>query len=578
MFRWILAAALAACCCATASAQTPPADATDAVAYVNHARNLAQEALKPGTPPEQLRQAAAELERLRTLLDRQPYRDFSGGNMQLYAERLNIDIARAEIDVRLGDQDGALRALEASTGVALIPNVADMLARLPELAPLRAEPRFQAVLARHRQGAIMSHKGFASPYAETLTREQRIAGLSLFWSEVRHDFANVDLAPRLDWDAVYLDYLSRVEQADTTAAYYAVLMRLAPLLHDGHTNIYPPRELVSHFYAGTALQTALVEDAVVVTAVHDAQLARRVRPGDRIVAIDGIDAKAYAEQHVRPLVSSATEQDRNVRMYDYQLLHGDSKVPVALTLADAAGRSYTLSVPRAGWTDTPAARFPFKMLSGGIAYLRLDDFESDAGVKAFEAAWPAIRSAKGLILDVRTNGGGSTEFGTAILARLSDRPVQPTGSRVRFENQAFRAQAGDFVAWQLAPSARPAPVLSAERIFKGPVALLIGPKTFSAAEDFTAMFAQARRGALVGAMTAGSTGQPLRIELPGGGWARICVKRDTYEDGSEFVGRGIAPTLAVEPTIAALRTGQDPALQAAQALLLAHPEQYALAH
>ena len=37
--------------------------------------------------------------------------------------------------------------------------------------------------------------------------------------------------------------------------------------------------------------------------------------------------------------------------------------------------------------------------------------------------------------------------------------------------------------------------------------------------------------------------------LPGGGRARICTKRDTYPDGREFVGFGIQPDFKVEQTI-----------------------------
>jgi C-terminal processing protease CtpA/Prc len=217
------------------------------------------------------------------------------------------------------------------------------------------------------------------------------------------------------------------------------------------------------------------------------------------------------------------------------------------------------------------------MLPSGVAYLRLDDFESDGGIKAFEAAWPEIRKARGLLLDVRTNGGGSTNFGTRILARLSNKPIEGTSSRVRFEDQSVRAQAGDMVGWQPLAARSPGRILPADQVYAGPVALLIGARTFSAAEDFGAMFAQAKRGALVGEATGGSTGQPLMLDLPGGGMARICVKRDTYSDGSDFVGRGIRPTLEVRNTIAAVREGKDPVLDAAETLLLAHPESYALA-
>jgi hypothetical protein len=57
------------------------------------------------------------------------------------------------------------------------------------------------------------------------------------------------------------------------------------------------------------------------------------------------------------------------------------------------------------------------------------------------------------------------------------------------------------------------------------------------------------------------------LDLPGGGKARICVKRDTYADGTDFVGQGIRPTVEVKNTVAAVRNGTDPVLLEAQRLL-----------
>ncbi len=73
---------------------------------------------------------------------------------------------------------------------------------------------------------------------------------------------------------------------------------------------------------------------------------------------------------------------------------------------------------------------------------------------------------------------------------------------------------------------------------------------------------------MVGTATAGSTGQPMMFGLPGGGSARICVKRDTYPDGREFVGRGITPHVIVNPTVDDVRAGRDRVLESAAEILL----------
>ena len=97
--------------------------------------------------------------------------------------------------------------------------------------------------------------------------------------------------------------------------------------------------------------------------------------------------------------------------------------------------------------------------------------------------------------------------------------------------------------------------------------MLVGPRTFSAAEDFVVAFESMQRGITVGSTTAGGTGQPLVFALPGGGMARICVKRDVYSDGREFVGRGIRPTIEEAATVDDIRAGRDVVLaRAIQAL------------
>lgn len=104
--------------------------------------------------------------------------------------------------------------------------------------------------------------------------------------------------------------------------------------------------------------------------------------------------------------------------------------------------------------------------------------------------------------------------------------------------------------------------------FNGPVAVLIGPRTISAAEDFAVSFAAVKRGILVGSATAGSSGQPLRFDLPGGGTARVCSAQESFPDGRKFIGTGIAPQIEVELTVADIRAGRDPVIAAAARALL----------
>ena len=52
----------------------------------------------------------------------------------------------------------------------------------------------------------------------------------------------------------------------------------------------------------------------------------------------------------------------------------------------------------------------------------------------------------------------------------------------------------------------------------------------------------------MGANSLAVQGQPYMFDMPGGGSARICTKRDTYPDGREFVG-GVKPDIEVRSTL-----------------------------
>jgi C-terminal processing protease CtpA/Prc len=550
-------------------AQEP--SAMDYYEQVQASRVRAESLIDAGHPDSsRLKQAETILDQALATLAQPHVTALAEGNVYLQGRRYDTLRDLAGVYALQGRKAEALDALEAMQAEAWIPAVAPLLRKDPAFASLRAEPRFRHLLATLDASDRLWHaRALAVPYTPQLSEAERIAGLSLFWSEVKYNFAHFDHVPDLDWDKTYLDFLPQVIAARDTRAYYEVLMRLAPLLRDGHTNIYPPEALEGHFYARPPLRTGLVEGRVLVRAVYSPSLERRgVHVGDEVLAIDGIEVHRYASGKIAPYESSSTPQDAAVRAYDYALLSGDGQQPVRVRLKGAHGLERDLSIGRSGYADVRRPPvFAFRMLPGHIAYLALDHFESDASVKAFEQHLPQIRKARGLVLDVRDNGGGSTRYGEEVLSYLSDRPVPSAQSRELALSPVFRAHGSLLLRWRKPADAGQPFVHSHPRHFDGPVALLVGPRTFSAAEDFAMAFDVMKRGILVGEATAGSTGQPLVFDLPGGGTARICVKRDSYPDGREFVGKGIQPTIVVAPTVADLRAGRDPVLERAVAAL-----------
>lgn len=439
-----------------------------------------------------------------------------------------------------------------------------------DLVSLHNDPQFQELLARltKREALWKDDPAIATHYKPVLTEDEKIAGLSKFWSEARFNFPFFESLPEVDWDRLYMDYLPQVRAARTTADYYRVLMRFAAALRNSHTNVYVPDELRDTFYSKVAFSTQLVEDKVLVTEVYDSALAALgISAGAEIVSIDGQPVREYAESAIAPYISSSTSQDRNIRIYRYFLLRGPREVPVQLTLRDASGQTKSVSVhrycePSSKCTADEPVRF--KMLPGNIAYLAVDEFGDDLGAKTMRDNFASIAQAKGLIVDVRKNGGGNHMNGIAILSMLTDKPFPSVSSRTLDYKPGYRVNGGGAV-WFKVPDWKASP--DPAHYYSKPVVVLTSAITFSAAENFVALFDAMHRGTLVGETTGGSTGDGVEFKLPGGGWARIEMEDVEYPDGRVFEGVGIRPQVTVSPSVSDIRQGKDAALERAIEIL-----------
>jgi C-terminal processing protease CtpA/Prc len=465
-----------------------------------------------------------------------------------------------------GRPEAAFEALSKAVANGMLNR--EHMERDTDLTSLRTDPRWNALLAevdrgREREKRIWGGQAFASPYRDDLPPAEKEAGLARVWAEARSNFANFDLVPELDWDAAFVSWLPKVRATASTADYYRELQAFLALLRDGHTGINLPAELRPRFLSRPPIGTRRIEGKVLVTQVFDEELLEvGVAPGLEILAIDGEPVEAYADRAVRPYQAASTPHDLDIRVYFQELLRGAAGSRVRLRLADAAGTEREVELerwPRERLAEVAPAPplLAIRPLANGILHVELNSFDDAAIVAQWNARWEEIAAARGLILDLRQNGGGNSGNGFAILGTLVDRPFLSSAWRTRLYRPSYRAW-GRAESWHREPPGEwPA---DPARHFAGPVAVLIGARTYSAAEDFAVAFDVANRGWLVGEPTGGSTGQPLFFTLPGGGGARVCTKRDTYPDGREFVGVGVSPDRHVAPTVADTRANRDPAL------------------
>jgi len=513
---------------------------------------------------EQLRTIAADLEAGLQHMRDPLIRDLGEGSRTLRFRRLNLLIDLVKIHARRGDADAAFAAWNQLSMFSWNERMLTYFDADPHVQALRSDPRHAALQARRD---IMRRMGDDSLFASTSEPDQaaRIAGLARVWSVARDGFVWFDQVPGLDWDRRFAEFIPLVAAAEDTEAYYRLLMRFAAELRDGHSNVYPPETLESRFYSRPGLRTTRIDGEVLVDLLDDRlREAGTIAIGDRLLMIDGVDVDEYAATRIAPLQSSSTPQDLDIRTYRYMLLAGPADHPVALTLQRADGERYSTTVERSGFVEAaPSPSVAFELREDGIAVLRVDHFDDDEGIRVLEANLPRLFEARGLVIDLRGNGGGSSHHGWDILTWLSDKALPTPVSHYR-ENTAFDAarDGGTLTIEWRSIASRPY-LNSRDRVFTGPVVMLIDARTFSAAEDTAAVFRLMQRGPIIGEPSGGSTGQPLLFRLPGGGSARICVKRDSYPDGSDFVGVGVLPDEIVRRSRDDVRNGRDPVMERA---------------
>lgn len=415
-------------------------------------------------------------------------------------------------------------------------------------------------------------KNLRKPEDNFISQNDRLSAFVRLWSEVKYNFAFFDQVPELDWDAVLEEYLPKVLKDQTLYEYNRLLQRLVAKLHDGHTSVgfrggFDTNDVC---YDYLPLRVKPIDGRIIIIepGKNDEISQAGLQTGDEITHIDGRPVRQILEEDIYPYIFASTSQDRDRKAFKrgFECSKGpiDSKARLRIRSVDGRVREVTLTRRTRGtempWLRRPFTRsfFEFKELENGVVYVLLGSFGSRGIVKQFDEVFGKTQKAKGLIIDVRENGGGSTDIGYAIISYLTDRPLKGSHWKTRQYMPAFRAW-GEKEQWYEADHDTVMP--RKEGTFNGPIVVLIGPDTYSAAEDFVVPLHASGRATLVGERTGGSTGQPLRIDLPGQGMARICTKRDTYPDGREFVGVGIIPDVEVHPTPADIAAGRDAVLE-----------------
>ena len=470
--------------------------------------------------------------------------------------------------VRPSDEPILKTLVPARRPVALL--VALGLAILAACAPLptrelRASRGEIADIAQH-PSPLPSATGFAPANA---TAGQRADTVDRVWRSIA-DFYYDPTFNGVDVAALQAKTVAELPPVKSDAEFYRMLKRNVRALHDSHTLILTPRE-AEDSRVRRATQIGLVfaiseGRAVVATVVPDFPAARAgVVPGMIIEAIDGqpIDEAFFHRGRATPtdpagsepfgLDAADTERSLRLRAVRALLVSTDGSTPPHRLTLRRADDSLMDATVEAQAGDVPT-RESLEVRPSGINVLRLSRF--DSAVRG-ELAYDIERSrgaSKGLIIDLRGNPGGEQRLYEWLVGRFMARRVPIMDTLTRAGSQR--------IVNTIDSDPAPHPYLR-------PIAVLIDRGTASASELTAHTLVEQRDAIAVGEATCGCV-VAIRHDyvLPDGGALRVAQVGFRSAHGRRMEADPLLPTIAVVPTLAQRRAGEDVVLEAAERALL----------
>jgi carboxyl-terminal processing protease len=381
------------------------------------------------------------------------------------------------------------------------------------------------------------------------------------WKTVDDSFYDPTFGGR-DWKAIGARYRAQLRGVRDDAGFRKVADAMLGELKVSHLYISPPSTSPSSG-AGIGVEWAQIEGrttAAVVAPLSDAW-RKGLRPGDRLTG---------EETALRgPLGSMAT---------------------VAVQACDGRARTLAVRRERAFWPPAgPAFYWSTIQTRAGarFGYLRVDRFD-DGADKLADQAMEALGKTQGLVIDVRHNSGGNvtalrlasyfTQQGELPAVGLFAQPYLKTLGRpvtkadVVNGPKVVGAYADGAVFKAVSDNGGIAVFYTEDlraRRYEGPVAVLIGADTGSAAEGFAWTMRDFTRARLVGRPSAGALLSGETFDLPGGWTLTVPVQGLWGPDGQDYKDKAVPPHEAVALTRADLCAGRDRDLERAMALLSA---------
>jgi C-terminal processing protease CtpA/Prc len=449
----------------------------------------------------------------------------------------------------------------------------------------------------------------ATPYDRTptapMTRELVVADMNSALAAI------ADIHPNPHWRAspaaierTKQELIAALPAQPTAAEVIMTLRRLTAALNDAHVNVTDVplglrggdgSSLISDYRQGGGALTARFDPNAETLRVIEAGAADApLRPGDVIESINGVPAAEVLARMEAMMPGGPQTKRRSARLeLGSALWFLGLKAPYRMALAPAdGGAARTVTVRGSLGTAQPdeearAERaLEYRLLPDRIGLIGFHEMLEEPGAFArrFDAVALQVQKdrPRGLIVDIRNNPGGNSLLGDILLTLVTVKPYRPFAERrwkvsqsckdyfatldreVREEYfKEYRTKpVGTTVVDAIEVKSYDLPKLA----FKGPVATLIGPETFSSAT----ILADAMKTYGLATLFGQPTGEPANQ------YGEVCQKvlphsNITVAAPSAFIVRADGDAETLDPVFPDFpveddrsRPGFDPVLDAAR--------------
>lgn len=203
-----------------------------------------------------------------------------------------------------------------------------------------------------------------------------------------------------------------------------------------------------------------------------------------------------------------------------------------------------------------ASGITYRVLDDNIGYMRYESFNDAIGEGNLDEVFMHLILCRGLIVDIRNNGGGMLTNAEKLAARFCHQRTL-----VGYHQHKTGPGHGDF--------STPEPLYlepSSNIRWNKPVVLLTNRRVYSAANEFAVYMRTFPLVTIVGDHTGGGAGMPFSGSLPNG-WSVRFSAVPMYDAQGQSAEFGIEPDHNVQQTDADFARGQDTLIEFARHLL-----------